>query len=375
MKYDVVIVGAGLSGCILAERLASKFNEKILIIERRQHIAGNCYDYRDENNILIQKYGPHIFHTNSPAAWNYISQFTEWENYMHKVLAYIDGEFVPVPFNLNSLSQCFPKQLSERIQSKLLEKYQLGTKIPIMQMRQENDDKDFKMLADFIYEKVFYTYTIKQWGLAPEKLAPSVTARIPFFISRDNRYFQDTFQGIPRFGYTKMMEKMIDNPNIHLMLNADFFDMKDKIDYKKLIYTGAIDSFFDCKFGHLPYRDLHFKLEKYDLASYQEAAQINYPTNYEFTRITEFAHFYKTAHLGTVIAKEFPVPHVPEQKSSPYYPIPTAENDALAQKYLDGLRQIPDVIAFGRLADYKYYNMDQAVLRALEVFSKIEKEK
>jgi len=372
MKFDYIIVGAGLSGCVVAEQLSKSENKKILIVEKRNHIAGNCYDFRDENNILIHKYGPHIFHTNNEKVWNYLSEFTEWEKYQHRVLANIDGILTPVPFNLNSIHKCFPATVAQKLETKLIEKYQYGTKIPILQLKKENDEL-LKMLADFIYEKVFLNYTVKQWNLKPEELDETVTARIPVFISRDDRYFQDKYQGIPKLGYSKLVEKMIDKPNIHLLLNTDFFAIKNDLQYEKLIFTGKIDEYFAFEFGKLPYRSLLFEFEKFELPNfqknYQTVAQINYPNEYNFTRITEFIHFFahQNFHNKTVIAREFPTSYSGNSNEIPYYPIPQKANNELAEKYKNCAKELSDVVFLGRLADYKYYNMDQVVERALEL--------
>lgn len=375
MRFDYIIVGAGFSGCVVAEQLAKSENKKILIVEKRNHIGGNCYDFRSENNILIHKYGPHIFHTSNEKVWKYLSQFTEWEKYQHQVLANVDGILIPVPFNLNSIYKCFPKLIAEKIEEKLLEKYQFGTKIPILQMKKENDNL-LKMLADFIYNKVFLGYTLKQWDLKPEELDESVTARIPVFISRDNRYFQDKYQGIPKQGYTKLIEKMLDKSNIHLLLNTDFFAIKNELQYEKLIFTGMIDEFFEFSFGKLPYRSLRFEFETLELpaaARYQPVAQVNYPNEYDFTRITEFTHFFEHQNFcnKTEIAKEYSILYSNNFKEIPYYPIPMKQNEILADKYKQKAKKLQNVVFLGRLADYNYYNMDQAIARALELANKI----
>jgi UDP-galactopyranose mutase len=390
MYFDYVIVGAGFSGCVVAEQIASQLIEnesknvrknkkiaqkRILIIEKRNHIGGNCFDFRDENGILIHKYGPHIFHTNNEKVWNYLSQFSDFEKYEHRVLGNIDGNLVPIPFNLNSIYKCFPKKFAENLETKLLEKYELGTKIPILNLRNE-DDNDLKFLADFIYKKVFLNYTIKQWNLTPEQLDESVTSRIPFFISRDDRYFQDKYQGIPKKGYTELLQKMIEKPNIHVLLNTDFFAIKKELKYEKLIFTGMIDEFFDFEFGKLPYRSLNFEFETLDFNQkscnkFQPVAQVNYPNEFDFTRITEFSHFFANQNFSkTVIAKEFPISYNHNSCETPYYPIPQKKNAELFQKFRKKAAELKKTIFLGRLADYSYYNMDQAILRALEISEK-----
>jgi UDP-galactopyranose mutase len=376
MKFDYVIVGAGISGCVCAEQLAQQESKQILIIEKRNHIAGNCYDFRDENNILIHKYGPHIFHTNNNNVWKYLSNFTDWELYQHRVLGLIDGMNVPIPFNLNSIHKCFSANLANKIETELLEKFEYGEKIPILKLRQENSPL-LKMLADYIYEKVFLGYTIKQWGMEPEELAWSVTSRIPVFISNDDRYFQDKYQGIPKLGYTKLVENLIDRPNIHLLLNTDFNKIKDELEYERLIYTGMIDEFFEYEFGKLPYRSLRFDFEKFDLPNeqryFQPVSQMNYPSNYDYTRITEFSHFFKNKNFynKTVIAKEYPMPYTHCPNEIPYYPIPQKQNSKIYDKYVALTKGTEYIIFLGRLADYSYYNMDQAIARALKVSSKL----
>ena len=240
MKYDYLIVGAGLAGSVLAERIATILQKNVLVIDRRNHIGGNCFDYQNEFAITIQKYGPHIFHTNSKKIWDYISQFTDWHHYFHKVLALIDGELVPIPFNINSLYQLFSPNYAKKIEKKLLENYQFGSKIPIFNLLKSNDN-DLKLLADYIYQNVFLGYNLKQWGIKPEELDPSVANRVPILLNRDNRYFQDKYQGIPAEGYTKIFERMLDNPNIELQLNTDYKDVINITQYDNLIYTGAID--------------------------------------------------------------------------------------------------------------------------------------
>ncbi|CUT00853.1 UDP-galactopyranose mutase [Candidatus Chrysopegis kryptomonas] len=369
MKFDYLIVGAGFSGCILAERIATNLGKKVLIVERRNHIAGNAYDYYDENGILVHKYGPHIFHTNSKKVWDYLSRFTEWNIYYHKVLAVVDGKKIPVPFNLNSLYLIFPQKYAEKLEKQLIETFGYGVKIPILKLK-EATSGELKFLADFIYEKVFLNYTTKQWGYKPEELDGSVTARVPVYISRDDRYFQDIYQGIPKLGYTKMFEKMINHPNIHILLNTDYREIIEDVKFNKLIYTGPVDYFFDYIYGELPYRSLRFEFKTMKLEYFQEVAQINYPNDYDFTRITEFKHM--TGQKGdlTTIAYEFPESYI-IGKNEPYYPIPKEENLEIYKKYLKEISKLNGIVYFvGRLAEYRYYNMDQIVARALNVFEK-----
>ncbi|MFH1050605.1 MAG: UDP-galactopyranose mutase [bacterium] len=369
MKYDFLIVGAGLAGCICAERIATQLNKKVLIVEKRNHIAGNCYDYPDTKGILIHKYGPHAFHTSMKHVWDYLSQFTIWHPYEHKVLAHINGKNIPIPFNLNSIEQVFEKDTAEKYKKILIETYGEDKKIPILKLR-ETENPDLKELADFIYMNIFYGYTTKQWGLEPEQIDFSVTSRVPVFISRDNRYFQDEFQGIPAKGYTAMFKKMIENPNIEIILGKNYKKIINEIEFDKMIYTGPVDDYFDYKYGKLPYRSLRFDHHTLRQDYFQEAAQINYPNNHQYTRITEFKHFLKQENQYTTIAYEYPMDYDIDY-NEPYYPIPRKENDEIYRKYFSEVEKLKDSVIFiGRLAEYKYYNMDQITAVALMTFEK-----
>lgn len=367
MKCDFLIVGAGLAGSILAERIATQMNRSVIIVDRRFHIGGNCYDYRSEDGVLIHKYGPHIFHTSNYKQFEYISSFTDWHLYYHTVLGSIDGKLVPIPFNFNSLYELFPQKFAQRLEKKLISKYGFGVKIPILKLKEERDE-EIHFLADYVYRNVFLNYTLKQWGLSPEELDPTVTSRIPVFLSRDNRYFQDTYQGIPRDGYTKIFERMLNHPNIKVFLNTDYADVKDEIKHNYLIYTGAIDEFFDYKFGELPYRSLRFSLQKFDMPQYQPVAQVNYPNNQDYTRITEFKHFLPYKTPSTIVAFEYPE-QFQRNKNERFYPIPRSENRAFYEKYLELTNELASNTLFvGRLAEYRYYNMNEVVGIALMMF-------
>lgn len=369
MKYDYLIVGCGYAGAILAERIATQLNKKVLIVEQRNHIAGNAYDYYDEYGILVHKYGPHLFHTSSKKSWEYLSNFTEWKNYQHRVRALVEGISVPVPFNLNSIYLCFPKKFAEKLEQKLLEKFGYGLKIPILKLLQI-DDTDLKFLADYIYKNVFYGYTVKQWGLTPEELDSSVTSRIPVYISRDDRYFYDNWQAVPKLGYTEMFKKMLNHPNIHLLLQVDYKQVLDSVKFDRIIYTGPIDYFFDFQHGKLPYRSLSFEFKTYHTPRFQEVMQMNFPNNHDFTRSSEFNHINETNREYTTVAYEFPHPYI-EGVNEPYYPIPKAENHEQYKKYTVEAQKLGDSVIFvGRLAEYKYYNMDQVVGVALQTFEK-----
>lgn len=363
--YDFVIVGAGFAGCTLAERLASKANKKVLILDKRNHIGGNAYDHYDEAGILVHKYGPHIFHTNSKEVYSYLSNFTQWRNYQHKVLASVDGQLFTIPINLNTINSMYGLNLnSDEVAGFLAEKAERKTSILT------SEDVVVSNVGRDLYEKFFKGYTKKQWDLDPSELSASVTARIPTRTNKDNRYFTDTYQVMPLHGYTKMFEKMLDHPNIHIMLNTDYKDVTAEIDYHKMIFTGPVDEYFDYCYGKLPYRSIEFKFETYDKEKFQETGTINYPNDYDFTRITEFKYLSGQTHNKTSVVYEFP-----QAEGDPYYPIPKPDNAALYQQYKNLADASTDIYFVGRLATYKYYNMDQVVAQALSVFKKIEAEK
>ncbi len=376
--FNYIIVGSGFAGSVIAERIANVLNQKVLIIEKRNHIGGNCYDYRDENNIIVHKYGPHLFHTDYKEIFDYLSNFTDWHIYHHKVLAFVDGKKIPLPFNLNSIYEVFPQELAKRLEVKLIEKYGCGTKIPILELLKE-EDQDLKFLANYVYEKIYKNYTVKQWGLKPEEISPQVTARVPIYVSRDNRYFTDKYQVIPKDGYTKIFERMLNHPNIKIMLNTDFkevisIDFENKKihflgqEFKgKLIFTGMIDELFNFKYGFLPYRSLDLRFETIEQEYYQEAPVVNYPNDYDFTRITEFKHIHPVKSDKTTILKEYPKAYRPNV-DIPYYPVFTKENQELYNKYKEEADKFENLVLVGRLAEYRYYDMDDVVKRALEVF-------
>lgn len=376
--FNYVIIGSGFSGSVIAERIANVLNKKVLIIEKRNHIGGNCYDYKDENGIIVHKYGPHIFHTNYKEVWDYLFNFTEWRIYHHKVLAFVDGKKIPIPFNLNSLYEVFSPSLAKRLEDKLLSKYKHGAKVPILELRKTND-QDLKFLANYIYKKIFVNYTAKQWGRKPEEIDPEVTARVPVVISRDNKYFTDKYQGVPKEGYTKIFERMLAHPNIKILLNTNFKEVL-KVDLEsrkiyflgqefkgKVIFTGMIDELFDYKFGVLPYRSLNLKFETIEKEYFQEVAVVNYPNDYDFTRITEFKHIHPVETKKTIILKEYPKSYE-AGKDIPYYPIFAEEARERYNKYKELAKKFDNLILVGRLAEYRYYDMDDAVKRALEVF-------
>jgi len=359
----ILIVGAGLTGITLAERFASSGN-KILIVEKRNHIGGNCYDFKNKDGILIHKYGPHIFHTNYKEVWDYSSQFTQWIPYQHKVLGFVDGKLVPIPFNLNTLYELLPKQ-AENLEKKLIERFGYGKRIPILSLK-KTKDKDLKFLADFIYRKIYLNYTQKNWGKKPEEIDFSITARVPILINRDDRYFQDRRQGIPKRGYTKMFERMLENKNIELKLNTDYKAIKNKIKYDLLFYTGPIDEFFNYKYGKLEYRCLKIKFKTLKKKEYQPAAVVNYPDlKYKFTRITEFKKLTQQKSSKTTIGFEYP-----GRKGFMAWPFLDKKTKKIYKKYWQEAEKLKEknIYFAGRLAEYKYYDMDDAIKNSLDLF-------
>ncbi|WP_295816094.1 UDP-galactopyranose mutase [uncultured Deinococcus sp.] len=370
MNVDWLIVGAGFTGATLAERLASQRGERVLLVDQRGHIAGNAYDEHNEHDLLIHLYGPHIFHTNSDKVWTYLSQFTAWRPYQHHVLGVIDGIQVPIPFNLNSLYALFGPQQAARLEDALVARYGFGVKVPILKLRESGSD-DLQFLADFIYRNVFLNYTLKQWGLRPEELDASVTGRVPVYISRDNRYFQDTYQAMPAQGYTRMFRRMLDHPNIKVMLNTRYDEIAPSVTAGRVIYTGPIDEYFGFRHGALPYRSLHFDFDTRHVEHVQTVGTVNYPNDYAFTRMTEQKYLSGQRAPVTTMITEYPQPYV-RGHNDPYYPVPTDANRALYDRYARDAEAIADRVIFaGRLADYRYYNMDQACARALSLFEQI----
>lgn len=359
--FDYLIVGAGYAGSVLAERLANESNKKILIIDKRNHIGGNAYDFYDEAGILIHKYGPHIFHTNSKEIFYYLSKFTEWRAYEHRVLASVDGQLVPIPINLNTINKLYGLNLC----SAEVEGFFASKADKIKQIRTSEDVVVSKVGRE-LYEKFFRGYTRKQWSLDPSELDASVTARVPVRTNKDDRYFTDTYQAMPLHGYTKMFEKMLSHPNIKIMLNTDYREIVDDIPFKKMIYTGPVDEFFNYQYGKLPYRSIEFKFETIDAEKYQLTGTVNYPNEHAYTRITDFKYLTGQKHPKTTIVYEYPT-----SEGDPYYPVPRPENSELYKKYQVLANEINDTYFVGRLATYRYYNMDQVVGQALTLFKKL----
>lgn len=363
-----LIVGAGFTGCTLAERIANHLGHRVVLVERRPHIGGNAYDYYDESGVLVHAYGPHIFHTNSVKVWEYLSQFTEWRKYEHRVLAVIDDTRAPLPFNISSIRACFPPAAAAQLVGRLLQNFGWGASVPILSLRQHSDGY-IRCLADYVYEKVFYEYTLKQWDLPPDQLDPLVTGRVPVRISLDNRYFQDTYQAMPAGGYTALFHRMLDNPNIEVLLNTDYRRLGTTRSFGHTIYTGPIDEYFEFSLGPLPYRSLRFEFVTLPKDRFQEVGTVNYPNGQPFTRISELKHITgQVIENQTTITVEYPEPYV-SGRNEPYYPVPRKDHRALYLAYLEEARKTNRPVLFaGRLGDYKYYNMDQAVASALHLF-------
>ncbi len=358
--FDYLIVGAGYAGSVLAERLARGSGKQVLLIDRRPHIGGNAYDHYDNAGILVHRYGPHIFHTNSKQVFDYLSNFTEWRHYQHKVLANVDGQLVPIPINLDTINRLYGLnlnsfQMEEFLASRAEHKEQVRT----------SEDVVVSKVGRELYEKFFRGYTRKQWGLDPSELDAQVTARVPTRTNRDDRYFTDTYQSMPRFGFTRMFENMLDHPNIKVMLNTDYREVKDALPYRELIYTGPVDEFFDFQYGKLPYRCLEFKHETLNQPQCQPVAVVNYPNDYAFTRVTEFKHLTGQEHPKTSIVYEYP-----QAEGDPYYPIPRKENAEIYRQYQE-LAEQAGVHFVGRLATYRYSNMDQVVAQALTLYARL----
>lgn len=361
--FDRLIVGAGFAGSVLAERIASQRNESVLLIDRRSHIGGNAYDCYNEAGILIHQYGPHIFHTNAQSIVDYLSQFTAWRPYEHRVLSRVDGQLLPIPINLDTINKLYDLDLT----SEQLEEFFISRRETVAEIRTA-EDVVVSTVGRELYEKFFRGYTRKQWGVDPSQLNKSVTARVPTRTDRDDRYFGDSFQNMPAGGYTRMFQRMLDNPNINIMLQTDYTNIKASIPFRRMIYTGPVDEYFDWSLGRLPYRSLRFEHVTLDCEQFQPVAVVNYPQTEEYTRITEYKHLTGQQSPQTSLTYEYPT-----DGGDPYYPVPRAENEALYKRYEALAADVPDVWFVGRLATYRYYNMDQVVGQALATFIRIQK--
>jgi UDP-galactopyranose mutase len=360
--FDYLIVGAGFSGSVLAERLACDLGKTVLVVDRRNHIGGNAYDHYNESGILVHRYGPHIFHTNSREIFDYLSRFTEWHLYQHQVLAHVDGQLLPIPINLDTINAVYGLNLNSRQAEAFL--LEIAEKREVI--RTSEDVVLSKVGAD-LYQKFFRNYTRKQWGLDPSELDAQVAGRLPVRTNRDRRYFTDCYQAMPKHGYTRMFENMLDHRGIKVLLQTDYREVVDAISFKELIYSGPIDEFFDYRFGNLPYRSLTFKHETLAMERFQPVAVVNYPNEYAFTRITEFKHMTGQKHEKTSIVYEYP-----QDEGDPYYPVPRKENAERYARYQQLAREMPRVHFVGRLGTYRYYNMDQIVGQSLTMYKRIK---
>ena len=361
--FDYLVVGAGFAGSVLAERLARELDKRVLVVDKRPHIGGNAYDRYDDAGILIHPYGPHIFHTNSAEIFEYLSSFTKWRPYQHRVLASVDGQLVPMPINLDTVNRLYGLKLTafemeQWLASVAEKKERLVT----------SEDVVVSKVGRDLYNKFFRGYTRKQWALDPSELDASVTARVPTRTNRDDRYFADTFQAMPVNGYTRMFEKMLGHPNIKVMLNTDYREVVDLLPWKRMVYSGPIDAFFNFRHGKLPYRSLEFQHVTLPQEQFQAVGTVNYPNDYAYTRISEFKHITGQRHPTTSVVYEYP-----RADGDPYYPVPRPENAALYKLYEAEAEAMTNVTFVGRLATYRYYNMDQVVGQALAAFKRLRK--
>ena len=382
--FDCLIVGAGYAGSVAARELAERGRLRVLVLERRDHIGGNAYDCLDESGILIHRYGPHICHTSDQRVYSYLSRFTQWRDYQHRVLANVYGRYMPVPFNLSSLHMAFPGEKGTRLEEKLLSAYGEGARVTILSLR-EASDPEIRQVADYVYEHVFVHYTMKQWGQTPEEIDPATTARVPVLLSRDDRYFQDPYQGMPLEGYTAMFRRMLDHPGITVELGTDARDrlsleggtiLLDGAPFSgPVIFTGEVDELFAFRYGRLPYRTLDFVSETLPVDQYQPVATVNYTVDQPYTRITEYKQLTGQVFPGrTSIMKEFSRAYTGAAGEIPYYAVISPENNALYSRYEALAGTFPRLHLLGRLAEYKYYNMDAIVARALALCDRLLEE-
>lgn len=366
LQEKIVIIGCGISGATLAERYANVLNKKVLIIEKKGHIGGNCYDFVNDDGILISKYGAHLFHTNHEDVWSYVNQFSKWYPYEHRVLSYVDKQLLPIPVNITTVNKLFELDIkTEEEMRTWLEEH-----VEKIEHPKNSEESALARVGKILYEKMFKTYTKKQWGMWPAELDASVMERIPVRTNFDDRYFTDKYQALPEGGYSQLFEKMLHHPNIEIRLNTNYEDIKDEIQgFEKLFFTGPIDQFFANKLGKLQYRSITFDFETYDKEFYQSNSVINYPNDYDFTRIVEYKYFTKQKHPKTTVSREYST-----WDGEPYYPVPNKKNQELYEQYKkETLALEKKHIHFvGRLANYKYFNMDQAFKNALDLYEKIK---
>lgn len=357
---NILVVGAGFSGAVMARQLAEA-GHQVLVIDKRKHIGGNAFDEFDENGVLVHRYGPHIFHTNSQKIFSYLSQFTEWQKYEHKVLSSVQGKLFPIPINRTTLSILYGRLFSEAEAQAHFDSVRIHHEHP-----NTSEEVVLNSVGSELCDLFFRSYTLKQWGLSLNELSAGVAARIPTRINDDDRYFNDEYQFMPVNGYTKMFEKILNHPSIQLRLGCDYFEENENLNFQHLVYTGPIDKFFNHRFGKLPYRSLRFEFQYLAEPSFQKVATVNYPNDFEYTRITEMKKLTGQMCAGTTLVTEYPT-----SIGDPYYPIPTSENNTLYRKYQTLVDEEKNITFVGRLAQYKYFNMDQAVGSALDKSEKL----
>lgn len=378
---DILIVGAGLTGAVLARELAENHNKKVVIWERRNHIAGNMYDYKDEHNILVQKYGPHTFHTKEKYLYDYMCKYGQWKKYKLKCMAVIDGRATPAPFNYKTIDDFYSQEAAADLKSRIEKEYMGKKTATVLEVLNSKDEK-IRQYAEFLYEKDYKLYTAKQWGIPAEKIDKSVLERVPLRFSYDEGYFDDEYEVMPKISFTNFFENILNYKNIEVILNKEalnHINIKDNnifIDNENLnipvIYTGALDELFNLEYGRLPYRSLKFEFKYEDIESFQDAPVTAYPQAKDFTRITEYKKLPYQNVKGTTYAVEYPLHYENNKDAEPYYPVITKESKILYAKYEEKAKNIKNLIYAGRLADFKYYNMDMALKRALEVYEKIK---
>ena len=359
--FDALVVGAGFAGAVFAERLASQLDRRVLVVDKRPHVGGNAFDHYDDAGVLVHRYGPHIFHTNSREVFDYLSQFTDWRPYEHRVLASVDGLLVPFPINLDTINELYNLDLSPVGFDDFL-----ASRAEDRSPARTSEDVVVSTVGQELYLKFFRNYTRKQWGLDPSELDASVTARVPTRNSRDGRYFTDVYQAMPLHGYTRMFERMLDHPNIKLLLNADYREVEDLVPHDLMVYTGPIDEFFDLRYGKLPYRSLEFRFQTHETPVFQPGAVVNFPNEHPYTRCTEFKYLTGQEHHATTVVYEYPT-----DDGDPYYPVPRPENAELYARYKQLAAEQRETIFVGRLATYRYYNMDQVVAQSLATFRRL----
>ena len=381
-EYDMFVPGAGYAGAVCARRLAETVGFRVAVLERRDHIAGNAYDYYDESGILVHMFGPHIYHTYSERVHSFLSRFTEWTDYQHKVLANVHGTLMPVPFNHQSLKLAFGEERGEQLYRKLVETFGENKKVPIMELREKNDP-DLQEVADYVYENVFLHYTMKQWGQTPDQIDPSVTGRVPVFVGDDDRYFpQAPYQGMPKEGYTELFANMLEHDLIDVFCEVDARDLltidegrvlvNGEVYGGEVVYTGPLDELFNLDLGALPYRTLDMKFETLDVDQFQPVGTVNYTVSEDYTRITEFKNMTGQVVPGkTTIMKEYSHAYEPGSGQTPYYAIIDPDNRKLYERYLERVSSVTNFHPVGRLAEYRYYDMDAVTNSALELSDEI----